>query len=319
MNLQKLSRLDLNLLVSLQAMLEEKSVTRAAARLFISQPAMSRVLQRLRYQLNDPLFTRTGNELVPTPKARELQLRLPQLLDNILDLVSQGVFDPATYVGEISIAVPEFVAITLISELTKVVSSDAPGLVLSVSSGIDSVEGDLAVGALDFAIDIDRGVTDDITTRPLTNYAPSIWMRHGHPLANKAKMTLDDILKYPFVQYYLLISKRVSARNNARFDRTLADLGLKREKALVTNQLMTAMETICDTDCLMVATQKSRVMEREEHRIISKSFPEELPHEESIKLVLLQHQRTSGSPIHQWLVGKIIGVMEQHDGAIGQS
>ena len=55
MNLRKLSRLDLNLLVSLQALLEEKSVTRAAARLFISQPAMSRVLQRLRDQLDDPL------------------------------------------------------------------------------------------------------------------------------------------------------------------------------------------------------------------------------------------------------------------------
>ena len=122
MNLQKLNRLDLNLLVSLQALLEEKSVTRAAARLFISQPAMSRVLQRLRDQLDDPLFTRTGNELVPTPKAREMQLRLPQLLDSILDMVSQGTFDPATYVGEISIAVPEFVAITLVSELTKVVS-----------------------------------------------------------------------------------------------------------------------------------------------------------------------------------------------------
>ncbi|MDA7853980.1 LysR family transcriptional regulator, partial [Porticoccaceae bacterium] len=64
MNLQKLSRLDLNLLVSLQALLEEKSVTRAAERLFITQPAMSRVLQRLRHQLDDPLFTRTGNELV---------------------------------------------------------------------------------------------------------------------------------------------------------------------------------------------------------------------------------------------------------------
>ncbi len=116
MNLQKLSRLDLNLLVSLQALLEEKSVTRAAARLFISQPAMSRVLQRLRYQLDDPLFTRTGNELVPTPKARELQLRLPQLLDNIIDMVSQGTFDPATYVGEISISVPEFVAMTPFSD-----------------------------------------------------------------------------------------------------------------------------------------------------------------------------------------------------------
>jgi DNA-binding transcriptional LysR family regulator len=277
---------------------------------------MSRVLQRLRDQLDDPLFTRTGNELVPTPKAREVQLRLPQLLDSILDMVSQGTFDPATYVGEVSIAVPEFVAITLVSELTKVVTNEAPGLILSVSSGIESVEGDLAIGALDFAIDIDRGITDDITTRALTNYAPSIWMRHGHPLANKEKTTLEDILKYPFVQYYLLISKRVSARNNARFDRTLAELGLKREKALVTNQLLTAMETVCDTDCLMVATQKSRVMEREEHRIVSKPFPEELPHEESIKLVLLQHQRTSGSPIHQWLVDKIFGVMERHDGDV---
>jgi DNA-binding transcriptional LysR family regulator len=316
MNLQKLNRLDLNLLVSLQALLEEKSVTRAAARLFISQPAMSRVLQRLRDQLDDPLFTRTGNELVPTPKAREMQLRLPQLLDSILDMVNQGTFDPATYIGEISIAVPEFVAITLVSELTKVVANDAPGLVLSVSSGIESVEGDLAVGALDFAIDIDRGITDNITTRTLSNYAPSIWMRHGHPLANKEKTTLEDILKYPFVQYYLLISKRVSARNNARFDRTLAELGLKREKALVTNQLLTAMETVCDTDCLMVATQKSRVMEREEHRIVSKPFPEELPHEESIKLVLLQHQRTSGSPIHQWLVDKMFGVIERHDAEV---
>ena len=316
MNLQKLNRLDLNLLVSLQALLEEKSVTRAAARLFISQPAMSRVLQRLRDQLDDPLFTRTGNELVPTPKAREMQLRLPQLLDSILDMVNQGTFDPANYIGEISIAVPEFVAITLVSELTKVVANDAPGLVLSVSSGIESVEGDLAVGALDFAIDIDRGITDNITTRTLSNYAPSIWMRHGHPLANKEKATLEDILKYPFVQYYLLISKRVSARNNARFDRTLAELGLKREKALVTNQLLTAMETVCDTDCLMVATQKSRVMEREEHRIVSKPFPEELPHEESIKLVLLQHQRTSGSPIHQWLVDKMFGVIERHDAEV---
>jgi DNA-binding transcriptional LysR family regulator len=231
-------------------------------------------------------------------------------------MVNQGTFDPATYIGEISIAVPEFVAITLVSELTKVVANDAPGLVLSVSSGIESVEGDLAVGALDFAIDIDRGITDNITTRTLSNYAPSIWMRHGHPLANKEKATLEDILKYPFVQYYLLISKRVSARNNARFDRTLAELGLKREKALVTNQLLTAMETVCDTDCLMVATQKSRVMEREEHRIVSKPFPEELPHEESIKLVLLQHQRTSGSPIHQWLVDKMFGVIERHDAEV---
>ncbi|MDG1474815.1 MAG: LysR family transcriptional regulator, partial [Porticoccaceae bacterium] len=117
----------------------------------------------------------------------------------------------------------------------------------------------------------------------------------------------------PFVQYYLLISKRVSARNDARFDRTLRELGLKREKALVTNQLMTAMETVCGSDCLMVATQKGLINDLSMHRIDSIPFPDELPHENSISLVLLQHQRTKGSPIHQWLVSKIIALVEQQE------
>ena len=313
MNLQKLSRLDLNLLVSLQALLEEKSVTRAAARLFISQPAMSRVLQRLRYQLDDPLFTRTGNELVPTPKARDLQQRLPRLLDGILDMVSEGEFDPTTYVGEITIAVPEFVAISLISQLTKVITQYAPGLILSISSETDSVEGELADGVLDFAIDIEKTMTGDITTTPLAIFTPSIWMREGHPLAHKETVTLTEILEYPFIQYYLLISKRVSARTDARFDRALRELGLKRKKTLVTNQLMTAMETVCDTDCLMVAAKYGETMEREMHRIIRKRYPADIPHEGKIKLVLLQHKRTSGSPIHQWLSERIVGLIQERE------
>ena len=130
MNLQKLSRMDLNLLVSLQTLLEEKSVTRAAQRLYITQPAMSRVLQRLRQQLDDPLFTRSGNELVPTPRAQDLQRRLPTMLENILEMVARGEFDTASYEGEISIAVPEFFAISLISQLTRMLSERAPGVVL---------------------------------------------------------------------------------------------------------------------------------------------------------------------------------------------
>lgn len=313
MNLQKLSRLDLNLLVSLQALLEEKSVTRAAHRLFITQPAMSRVLQRLRHQLDDPLFTRTGNELVPTPKARDLQMRLPRLLENILEMVSEGEFDPAAYVGEITIAVPEFVAISLVSELTKVVTQYAPGVILSISSETDSVERELADGILDFAIDIEKGITEDISARNLAIFTPSIWMRAGHPLAKKSRVTLDEILEFPFVQYYLLISKRVSARTDARFDKVLRDLGRKRKKALVTNQLLTAMETVCDTDCLMVAAKYGLTMERGMDRIVRKRYPAELPHEGTISLVLLQHKRTSGSPIHRWLADKVVGLMQAWD------
>ena len=306
MNLQKLSRLDLNLLVALQALLEEKSVTRAAQRLFITQPAMSRVLQRLRQQLDDPLFTRTGNILIPTPKAQELQLRLPMLLDGILDMVTDGEFDPASYVGEITIAVPEFIAISLASQLTALLNKYAPGVILSISSETDSVAGELSAGVLDFAIDIKREITAEVTTRHLAIFSPSIWMREGHPLAKKSRVTLDEILQYPFVQYYLLIAKRVSARTDARFDRALREQGRSRSKAMVTNQLMTAIETICASDCLMVSAKFGSGMEGELYRIVTKTYPDDLPHEGTVPLVLLQHKRTLGSPIHQWLSEKIV-------------
>lgn len=313
MNLQRLSRLDLNLLVALQALLEEKSVTRAAQRLFITQPAMSRVLQRLRQQLDDPLFTRTGNELIPTPKARDLELRLPAMLEDILDMVTEGEFDPAAYVGEITIAIPEFIAISLASQLTAVLNQYAPGVILSISSETDSVEGELADGVLDFAIDIQKEISSDIGTRDLAIFSPSIWMRTGHPLAEKAAVTLDEILAYPFVQYYLLISKRVSARTDARFDRALRELGRMRKKAMVTNQLMTAIETVCRTDSLMVAAKFGSGMEHELYSIVSKSYPDDLPHEGTIPLVLLQHKRTMGSPIHLWLSEKIVDLARAMD------
>ena len=313
MNLQRLSRLDINMLVALQALLEEKSVTRAAQRLFITQPAMSRVLQRLRQQLDDPLFTRTGNELIPTPKARDLELRLPGMLEDILDMVTECEFDPAAYVGEITIAIPEFIAISLASQLTAVLNQYAPGVILSISSETDSVEGELADGVLDFAIDIQKEISSDIGTRDLAIFSPSIWMRTGHPLAEKAAVTLDEILAYPFVQYYLLISKRVSARTDARFDRALRELGRMRKKAMVTNQLMTAIETVCRTDSLMVAAKFGSGMEHELYSIVSKSYPDDLPHEGTIPLVLLQHKRTMGSPIHRWLSEKIVDLARAMD------
>ena len=76
-----------------------------------------------------------------------------------------------TYIGEITIAVPEFVAISLISELTRIYRQ-AHGLVLSISSETDSVEGELGEGVLDFAIDIDRGISEDISSKRLAVFTP---------------------------------------------------------------------------------------------------------------------------------------------------
>jgi hypothetical protein len=98
----------------------------------------------------------------------------------------------------------------------------------------------------------------------------------------------------------------VSARTDARFDRALRKLGRRRKKAMVTNQLMTAIETICATDSLMVSAKFGSGMERDLYRVVTKSYPDDLPHEGHVPLVLLQHKRTMGSPIHRWLSEKIV-------------
>src|SRR5210317_1547630 len=101
MNSSDLAKIDLNLLISLHTLLEERSVSRAAERLFITQPAMSKTLSRLRNLFGDPLFTRSSHGMQPTPRARALAGDLNSILEGIAELVSETAFDPATFEGEI--------------------------------------------------------------------------------------------------------------------------------------------------------------------------------------------------------------------------
>ena len=93
---RKLIRTDLNLLVALQILLEERNVTRAAERLSVSQPALSKTLQKLRDSFEDQLFTRTSHGLVPTPRAEELGRELPGLLETIEQVLGDAEFSPDT-------------------------------------------------------------------------------------------------------------------------------------------------------------------------------------------------------------------------------
>ena len=97
---RQLIRMDLNLLVVLQVLLEERNVTRAAERLSVSQPALSKTLQKLRESFDDELFTRTAHGLIPTPKAETLGASLPTALLTLGKLLEDDAFDPASYEGD---------------------------------------------------------------------------------------------------------------------------------------------------------------------------------------------------------------------------
>jgi DNA-binding transcriptional LysR family regulator len=306
-----LSRIDLNLLVALQILIEEQSVTRAAARLFITQPAMSKTLQRLRELFDDPLFIRSGRGLVPTPRAVELEKQLPVVLSSVSDLVVQSQFDPLTYEGEIYIMTAEFIAVQVMPSLTQRLINEAPFLSLRVKGESDTKERELEDGELDFAIEIARQHGDEYHVTPLGHFTPAVWMRAVHPLADKEKLTLKDMLEYPFIQYSLLRSRSAASADDTRFDRQLMKRGLKRKKALVTAQLMTAMDALWQTDCLMMATMHDLKIEGETYGIVRKPYPEELEFDSTVPVVLVQHARTIKSPAHQWLKEQVISIVRE--------
>lgn len=309
MTITALSRIDLNLLVALTVLLEERNVTHAAERLFITQPAMSKTLQRLRNLFDDELFIRSGRALVPTARALELQQRLPTLLTDIEDVVTGKTFDPLRDTGYIHLATPEFMSVQLAHTLIWELSGEAPQFSLTISSQLAEHQHDLRSGDLDFVLAVHAKLPDEFVSTPVGGIAPSIWMRKGHPLATE-ELTLDNMLQYPFVQYFLLQADvKVSPFTETRFDKTIAEMGLRRRKALVTDQLMTALYALQNSDCLMLGTADDLKTETSLFEVVRKPYPADLVHDSFIPVSLFQHRRTLQSSMHRWFKERLVDVL----------
>ena len=151
-----LNRLDLNLLVALNALLSEKNVTKAAERVFISQPAMSGALQRLRENFNDPLLVRVGRSMELSPKAHELIQPVSEILlkiDNIMN--ADVVFDPSRARRTFTIAMTDFVALTLMPGIINHALEKAKGVQFIIRPIAGSFQDELQSGNIDLIIRAD--------------------------------------------------------------------------------------------------------------------------------------------------------------------
>ena len=152
----ELADVNLNLLVALDALLQERSVTRAAARASVTPSAMSHSLSELRLLFSDPLLVRVGCGMTLSPRAEQMQLPLRQLLLELSRVVHDvGAFEPSTTQRRFVIAAPDFLATLLLPELVRVASARAPGLTFEIVPSarrgnawrLESGEVDLALGA----------------------------------------------------------------------------------------------------------------------------------------------------------------------------
>jgi DNA-binding transcriptional LysR family regulator len=186
---------DLNLLRIFDLLYEERSVSRAARRLSLTQSAVSHALARLREMLGDPLFTRGAGGLRPTARAEELAPQLREILVRVRTALSPPSFDPRSSNREFTIAAGAYVCGLLIPPLVELARDAAPGVTLRIVNVNQALLDELDQGTVDIGIGAFEEIPTRIKSLPLFNDTP-VWVAsRRHPLAGTAPdtATLDAL------------------------------------------------------------------------------------------------------------------------------
>tara|TARA_B110001454_G_scaffold216797_3_gene240733 strand:+ start:4593 stop:5543 length:951 start_codon:yes stop_codon:yes gene_type:complete len=198
-----LNRFDLNLLVSLDMLLTERSVTRAADRLCVTQPALSGSLQRLRYHFDDPLLVRVGREMELTPKARALIEPVRSALLQIGGVLeTQATFDPTTNARTFRIAMSDYCVLVFLPFVTRILAAEAPKIRVVVENVFGPSFLRLEGGETDFIIthgdrkNFGRLWSDTgLVSQPLFADSFTSAVADNHPVGDT--LNIDDYTKYP--------------------------------------------------------------------------------------------------------------------------
>jgi DNA-binding transcriptional LysR family regulator len=289
---------DLNLLIVFDAVMQDRSVTRAGNRIGLSQPAMSHALNRLRYMLKDELFVRTPDGMVPTPRAELLAQPLRNALSEMQLALEPAVFEPAASDRSFALAVNNYAAVVLAPPLVAALASAAPSIRLDLrpSGTLDIVE-QLDRGDLDLAVGSLDNPGERFATAPLLEDPFVMVMRRGHP-ASRRKLNAAAIAALP----HLEISS--SGEDTGFIDRWLRERGVERRIALRAPYL-SAAPILAQSD--LVATLSRRIAQEfvRNHPLQVRQPPYDPPR---VRTVMLWHRRLEGHPAHRWLRELILSV-----------
>jgi DNA-binding transcriptional LysR family regulator len=289
---------DLNLLIVFDAVMQERSVTRAGSRIGLSQPAMSHALNRLRHMLKDELFVRTPGGMVPTPRAEMLAQPLRSALSEMQLALEPAAFDPTASDRRFALAVNNYAAVVLAPPVVAAVSAAAPTVQLDLRpSGTLDILDRLDRGDLDLTLGSMDSAGERFVTAPLLEDPFVMVMRLGHP-ASRGKLSAAAFAALP----HLEIS---SSREDTGFiDRWLAERGLVRRIALRVPYL-SAAPILVQSD--LVAALSGRIAQEfvRNHPLLLRKPPYDSPR---VRTVMLWHRRLDRHPAHRWLRDVILSV-----------
>lgn len=296
----ELRQVDLNLLVMLEALLEERSVTRASGRLGMSQPAVSRALGRLRKLFGDKLLVdgRGGYQL--TARAEELRPALSTTLVQVGMMLETQPFDPSAAAGKVRLLMLDLETAVLAPHLLSRLSAEAPNLDLDVlplgSAAMEALE----KGAVDAIIGVVEEAPAGIHRRGLYDDSFVTLMRTEHPSANKA-LTLDQYLELE----HIVVS--VTGEGVAPVDTALNMAGRERRVRARVPSFLAAVEIAAHSNLIMTLPSSLARTAAGMGRFVALPPPLELG---SFTMSLLWHARHQNEPRHIWLRRAIMEAAE---------
>ncbi|SDV02291.1 transcriptional regulator, LysR family [Pseudomonas mucidolens] len=299
-----LRRIDLNLLVILDALLSEQHVTRAAERLHLSQPAVSHALARLRDLLGDPLLVRQGGGLVPTARAQELATPLADALAQVQSLLAPNRFDPTSAKRTFRLAMSDYGAALLLPGLVRRLREFAPGIDLQIihASREGMVDGVLS-GELDLAAGVFPDLPGELRSTPL-------FEEHYACLVDRASLPEGGVLDLPtyLARPHVLLEMRGSG--TPEIERALTAIRERRHVAISLPHWGIAPQLIEGTDLILtVSSQGLLNIDTQRLLVVPPPF-----HIASFGFVLAWHKRRGGDGALQWLIEQVEGVLAKRVG-----
>ncbi len=303
---------DLNLLRTLDALLQEQSTVRAGERIGLSQPAVSAALGRLRHALGDPLFVRHGQHIEPTDYARSLELPLRRVLDELENLLSgPGSFDPSASTRHFKISGSDFYSEMLMPELAETLSRMAPGMrVQQVDLVPDNYVGTLEHREIDLAIIPKTDFPSWIDSTPVHRSGFAMIARNGHARLKRAGVEPGTTV--PIDLYCDLGHVVFSPEGNLRAmgDAALARMGRERRVVMTMPVMGGVASAVASSD--LVGLVPSQLAHRLAPRLGLSIYAPPMPIG-PVQICLLWHKRSTTDPSHRWIRGIVAEILSRLD------
>lgn len=294
-------RLDLNLLVTLEALLVEQNVTRAAARLHLSQPAVSAQLSRLRDVFDDPLLIPAQRGMTPTAKALELLDPLRQALDQVRATVAtHRTFDPAKARLTVAIACTDYLQVAVVKPLVVELRTQAPGVRVALRNlDIPQLEAQMARGEVDLALMTPQVAPPSLRSRPLFDERYVLIGRRNHPRLRRG-ITVEDFARLEHVVVSPLGGGFVTPVDN-----TLAALGHRRNVVLSAASFLFVPEIVSQSNFVALVPERLVRDRADQLKRIDCPFPVE-----GFAVGMVWHERSHGHSGQRWIREVIVSLVE---------